>query len=1032
MKVRAIGTCEIEIRGTKITPASETMFALALFLGCRAGDRLRRSELLAMFWPGLPEQPARHALRQLLYRLRKVGLQLDAEGEYLLLDPSTVESDLNRILASSWPETTAIGDAEAAGSVLPGYDAPISEPFREWLDAMRSVAGKQQRRALLRQINIARREARWPEVERLARRCLETDPLNEEATLAVAESLAMEGGKASAVRILDEYLDELGAAATNIGLPARVLRRRVSDRTFDPDGQSALDRIFVGREAELARILRSLDEAEKMVGGSIHLLGDAGMGKTRFAAEVRREATLRGFATINVRLHATDKVRPLAVVVDAVRALLGLPGALGCSTQTMSTLRLLTERRTDSTADAHASTEAEVKQYQVREALLDLLGAIADEGPLLIIVDDMQHVDTASMSLLQDLISWCSDKRVLWLLTSRNAETLSSRPYAVAASSHSTLRLDALSRTACSRLIELALPRSHPDEQADLGQATWNLAGGHPFFVRELVTAWITSGRSSALPTSVSSAVADRISTLGQGALSILQGCAVLGSFATISRLSRLLSLDPREEILSLNELDSLGIIGASANEPAITLHDIWRDEILRTIRPSTQRLLHLRAAELLEHEAGSARPVGLIWEIARHLSVAGEPKRARMLLEQCAAYLMDIGLPGDAAATFERAAEYCENAAEKLKCICDRLSALKSAGRLDQVRAEISGARSLAISVNPAHDVHDDLEVTEASVLWNTERSVCDVLAQTTRCAEDSGLSVRHRMQMNVLRAIIADNICDDDALRAAFATACRISSTTSEFEAEMLAVDLIYHTTIGDPVSAAESARRFVSFHRSRSVAGSLCRALRYATYAHRIVGAVNEARVHLREAIDIATRYRLAWEAASASDIMATISLDCGDLEDGTRWIKLLEYWTPQTDVRSFKTSLAVARTRLLLASHQPEAAIAVLGDVDYQPLSDPMPRQALTWLCAWCTAYTQLGSTAQVESILSDLRVRLDKMLHRGRQDEFVRSYLGALGALSRTGERADFARHYAAVRRDTTPLPADLREFTIAN
>lgn len=1030
MKLRTIGTCEIVVGETRITPDSVVLFALALYLGVRVGERVRRAELIKLFWPEMPEPAARHALRQLLYRLRRSGLTLEAEGEDLVLEPTALKSDLIRITAPSWPDMANAAEVEATLAVLPGYEAPISEPFREWLDGVRATIEGQLRRALLRHISLARREARWSDVERLAHHLIAADPLNEEATLAVAEATAMSGGKHRAVQILDEYLSELGPNAPSIGLPARVLRRRLSERTFDSEGQSALDRIFVGRESEIARIARVLEEVKRKVGGSVQVLGDAGMGKTRFAAEVRREATLRGFATINIRLHASDRLRPLSVIVDAVRALLALPGALGCSPQTMARLKLLTERSTGATPELTASTEVEVKHYQVREAVLDLLGAVSDESALLVLVDDAQNMDAASISLLNDLLPWSSDKRLLWLLASRQGESSSLQSCAHAGPNHSTLRMDALSQVACARLIELALPGLPLGQQADLGQETWKLAGGHPFFVRELVTAWTASGQTGTLPKSVSTAVADRISMLGEGALSIVQGCAILGSLATVGRVSRLLALEAREELRSLSELDSLGIIGATANDPTITLHDIWRDEVLRTIRTSTGHLLHLRAAEMLEAETGSARPVGLFWEIARHLGLAGEQHRARMVLEQCAAYLMDVGLPEDAAATYWQAAEYCESDSEKLRCVRGRLIALKAAGRFDQIRTDIAVARSLATLVNPSHDTHDDLEVSESFALWNTERGVESALTRATGCADNHGLAPEHRMQMNVLRAIIADNVCDDDSLRRAYSSAKSIARDVGGFEAEMLSIDLIFHTTLGDPVFATESAARFIEFHRSRSVAGGLCRALRFATYSHRIVGAFETTRALLREALGLAERYRLAWEAASACDILATVALDAGDIDDGSRWTETFEYWTLRTDVRVVRTSLTIARTRLLLASHQPDAALGVLRAAEYPYLSDPIPRQALSWLSAWCAAYSQLGNLIEIKALLPAMRDRLELTMQRGRQDDYVRSYLGGLGALNRTQERRDFAKRYATVRRDLTPIPDFLVEFEI--
>ena len=111
-----------------------------------------------------------------------------------------------------------------------------------------------------RHIARGRREGRWSDVETAARLCLATDPLNEEATLALAEAIAMGGSKADALRLLDAYIWELGDREKTIGLPAKLLRRRISDQPSfrtQPSGEPPL----VARADDLAWLNTQLDTA---------------------------------------------------------------------------------------------------------------------------------------------------------------------------------------------------------------------------------------------------------------------------------------------------------------------------------------------------------------------------------------------------------------------------------------------------------------------------------------------------------------------------------------------------------------------------------------------------------------------------------------------------------------------------------------------------------------------------------------------------------------------------------------------------
>ena len=88
--VRTLGRAEVLAGERRITPDSAMLFALALFLSVSAGQRVQRSRLLDMFWPDAADDLRRHALRQLLYRLRHGGFPLYLEGEELLVEQEMV------------------------------------------------------------------------------------------------------------------------------------------------------------------------------------------------------------------------------------------------------------------------------------------------------------------------------------------------------------------------------------------------------------------------------------------------------------------------------------------------------------------------------------------------------------------------------------------------------------------------------------------------------------------------------------------------------------------------------------------------------------------------------------------------------------------------------------------------------------------------------------------------------------------------------------------------------------------------------
>ena len=687
IRIKAIGTVVVRVGRTRVSRDSPMLFALALFLGLTAGQTFDRSDLLELFWPDAKDSDRRHSLRQLLYQLRAFGLPVPLDSEELLIETALVRSDLSAVLDVQWPERADDAAVRAAAEILAGYAPSKPVRFREWIDQLRAQGEAQFRRAVLRRISAARADGRWTEVHDWAQLCLNVDPLNEEAVLAMAEATAMAGGKAQALGILDNYLAELGDRSLQIGLPATILRRRVSEQFVDAPSGSAYDRLLIGRDEEVRTLLTHLANTRNNRGGCVEISGPAGIGKSRLAGELIREGGLRGFGHCSVRLHSTDQSRPFAVLLDAVPILMELPGALGCSAASMSTLRRLVEhdrRRGDEAAEAADTTEIEVRLHRIRLAVLDLLGAISEEGPLIVFVDDFQHIDGASRALLDDLVRESSSQRVLWLMTRRTTE-VGALPLSVGDTT-TVIELGALSEDSCRKLIEVAIKSIDEKDYDQLLNACRSIAGGNPFFIREILANWDANHRFDWLPDSIAQAVSRRVARLGGPALRTLQCSALLGGLTTVGRVSRVLQASVTESLDAVAELASAGISNVQDAESSLLLHDLWRDEVTRIMRAATAQVLHSRIADVLEEEGQPRRLAALLWESARHRAAAGEPERAVALLEDCAEHLMSIGLPEEAAETFGRAELLCRTDADRLRNLRGRIRGVGSGWEVGRI----------------------------------------------------------------------------------------------------------------------------------------------------------------------------------------------------------------------------------------------------------------------------------------------------------------------------------------------------------
>ena len=1033
IRLRTLGTAQVVAGEQCITPDSAMMFGLALFLSVSAGQRVHRARLLEIFWPEAPDESRRHALRQLLYRLRRDGFPLSMDGEELLVEESVVESDVRGMLESRWPEEATAEEVEAAVAFLPGYDPSMSELYREWLDELRSRVRAQYRRALLRQIDMARRDGRWAQVDEWARRCLEADPLNEEATLAHAEAVAMSGSKAQALQIIDRYLDELGDRNRVIGLPAKVLRRRVSESAPDRPRGDQESIPLIGREREVAKLNDTLRGTLKGRSTTLFMLGAAGIGKSRLARELVSIAGMRGWRSCSAQLQASDAQRPLGVCVDLFGALLKQPGALGCSPASLAQLRLLTEHDVGTGAEPQRSQEAEAVQERLRRAAGDLLESVVSEGPLVLVIDDVHWCDDASIRLLQHLMVHCGKLPVMWALTARHEGKYEAVRESLADVQGETMRLSPLTPERASELFGTLASRSGGDAPQVSAELTTAVTGGNPLFVLELARHVRETRQASSLPHSLRALIRDRAARLSSTAQHVLHTCAVLGRYSSVPRVAGVLEIGTAELLGSIGELDALGIVGAARGGEALSIHDLWRDELLGALLPAAQKLLHHRCGLVLEAECRVSRSPAMVWEAARHLLASGSESRALSLLEESAQHQLDNGLPSEAARTFELAVEAATTDPDRLRAMTGRIAALRKAADWTRLASVVEPAISLASRTALLPTPHSDLELLQTEVMWRTESDLGRSLDRSLACAFDETASSGHRAHAALLSAILADNICRFSDLRRLNEVAQALDGNREETRAPCLGIRLIYEAILGSVDRAAECGGRYVDCERDAGSVRGLTRALLFSCHPYRMLGHSDRALASVREALEIAERHNLVGEAASAADIALTIHLEREDAAAAQPWIARARALASKVGARYALASHATNEAIYALLLHEPEVAMRLIEPYVTNHLADPIVRQRMLYLSILTRVFTARRDHDRLHELVPALEGALALRRSTGVHDFHVASYAHALAEL---GDRSAAIQYVTAFvrrdKRDRTRYSADVQLFVDEN
>jgi DNA-binding SARP family transcriptional activator/tetratricopeptide (TPR) repeat protein len=1027
IELRALGKSEIETGVTTLTPSQQIVFAAALYLVLERGKRVSRSRLALLLWPGTVERTRGHRLRQTILQLKKWGILIHADRDTVQILQDDTRSDVDALLRDG-AETIATADSL---EFLPGYSPRFSEPFRDWVDSKRDEINTTLTCLLLDVLNLARRKGDWLGCDRIAKQCRKLDPLNETAILIQAEATAMRGAKKEALALLDRYVNEIEGTDLDLRLPATLLRERISDSVPERTKLVAREPAFIGRDREMELLISQTNNARTGNGGGCLITGEAGIGKTRLTSEIVRFAQLGGVQAERTVCRRSDIDRPLSAFVDLVPRLRELPGALGCSQETLSVLRRLTEFD-GSASDVLLTDDSTVSDAQVRRALFDLFDAIVEEQTLLIVVEDVQWLDRSSTKLLAAMVSWASSKNLFFLLNERSASNGVSGQI-------SLLDLHILPLSPLEPSLAKTLVGAIVEEAADLVTAdvvNWLLTvgEGNPFFLQELGKQWLETGKQHEFPPSISAVVDDRLSRLSRDSLQVLQTCAVLGVNATMDRVQRVLEYKSHRLLSAVQELSVAGLlhetteVAVDISEQLHIRHDLLSTAAIRRLGRTPLALMHTRAGSVLEKETiGNGASTSLLWACAFHWRYAGDRERAFGAARACAEHLLEVGLPFDASQAFERALEYCVTDEQRL-AISSRLAvALQMHGQWERSIDVLRKARQIRTLASPTASTHDDVELALFEATWRASLDNSIVLADIRGCAAREDSDVTHRAASGLLGLKIASDLSDIGAMKEIYRAMVPLLDEPRVSPATRFEIDMIFHSVCGDVDRAAQATKQFLGVARAEKHPLTFSRAVGNAAVAFRLGGRKEDSEGLFIEVLDHAIAHGLTARASFAAYSLVRLYLGAGDVRKARQMMERAERMTrPAEDVH-------------LVADHSYLSARIALEEGNLQDASsrfaiiiaETSPNQSVNRRTAVLALGIRIAilQSVSLESLWGMVaQLEAAHLLNRGTgwQDFEADALFHGLLACGKDERAKHLLKEYATVyRREKWPLPKNL-------
>jgi DNA-binding CsgD family transcriptional regulator/tetratricopeptide (TPR) repeat protein len=387
--------------------------------------------------------------------------------------------------------------------------------------------------------------------------------------------------------------------------------------------------VFAGREAELTLLARAFEAAADGTPRIVLIGAEAGGGKSRLVGEFAARVPDRAMMLTGACVELSAAGLPYAPFTAALRQLVRMRGVAEVTGllpgQHAGELAVLLPEF----GDPPAGVEAEMARARLFELLLGLLEALAEQQPVVLVVEDVHWADRSTCDLLSFLVRNIRDAPVLLVVTFRSDELHRShllRPLLAGLS-----RMDGVSRLDLARLsrdqvaAQLAGILGQAPEPALTG-AVYERGGGIPLFTEALVNPDGTV--SSGLPWSLRDLLLAAVKELPEQTQDVLRVAAVGGEQVQHPLLATVTGLDDTALTATVRPAVAGNVLVSDTGGYAFR-HQLIHEAVLEDLLPGERAQAHRSFAEALE-AASSLFPGDITRvQLALHWRGANEDGRA-------------------------------------------------------------------------------------------------------------------------------------------------------------------------------------------------------------------------------------------------------------------------------------------------------------------------------------------------------------------------------------------------------------------
>ncbi|MGD0593539.1 MAG: BTAD domain-containing putative transcriptional regulator [Acidimicrobiales bacterium] len=479
-----------------------------------------------------------------------------------------------------------------------------------------------------------------------------------------------------------------------------------------------------GRQSQLEFLLDAWAETAASGRRVVLLSGEAGIGKTRLAAELAARAHDMGAVVLFGRCDE-DMGVPFQPFVEALEQVLqSAPAAASLGRHAGELVRLAPDLAWIVPGlEPPLQADPDTERYRLFDAVGDWLTAMSAEAGMVLVLDDIHWAEKPTLLLLRHLVRSAEPMRILVVGTYRDTDLDRTHPL-------SEMLAD-LRREPCVERLALTgldvggvrdMLANAGDERVDaraaeLGQLLWSETDGNPFFVQEILRSLVESGRLTegdgrpameigaselGIPEGVREVVGRRLSRLSPTANAVLALASVIGAVIDFDVVVAVSDLSEDAVLDALDEATAASLLRETSSGAYEFTHALVRSTLYDELSAARRARRHRQVAEALEardnkdaaalayhfQRAGSADARSI-----EYAAAAGEQALERLAFDQAVAF-------------FSQALEAADDVEAGADRRCGLLVRLGTAQRLAAVpayRETLLGAARLAQDLGDA-----------------------------------------------------------------------------------------------------------------------------------------------------------------------------------------------------------------------------------------------------------------------------------------------------------------------------------------